>query len=70
MTPDELLEKYKDVLHKTFIETRTGKEYTYEGIWIDDYDYHFLMFSKENGKSYGLSCVGDFETHGFELVEE
>lgn len=68
MTPDQLLEKYKNVLNKKFIDTRTKKKYTYKGIWVDEYDYHFLMYSKENG-ILGLSCVGDFETHGFKIYE-
>ena len=46
-----------------------GRKYTFVGVLIASDDYYYIMSSHDNGRPMYLSCVGNIENHGFELVE-
>lgn len=62
---------FREVSHlfgKKFIHSEYG-EYILQGLMVGEDDYYYVLGSLEGQPTYYGSCVGDLETHGFELVE-
>lgn len=68
MTADEMLNSTRHLLYHNFVEIKSGKIYTYQGILITDDDYYYCLYSKEHGLAC-LSCVGNIDTFGFEEIK-
>lgn len=68
MTADEIYKRVEHLINKRFIEVSTGKKYYYIGVLVCSDDYYYAMYSKKRGL-ISLSCVGDIESWGFELIE-
>lgn len=65
----DIYNEVEPFLDKPFIETRTGKKYYLVGVLVGKDDYYYAMYSKEHGL-LSLSCVGNLDGWGFQLVEE
>ena len=69
MSADKILEKYKHLLHKEFVDVQTLDRCFFRGILVDDEDYYFLLTSETKDNRY-VSCVVDLATSGFVTVKE
>lgn len=65
---DIIMKKHECLIGKKYLETRTGKKYTFIGIVVGSDDYYYGMYDKKNGLQQ-LSCVGYIDDFGFELIE-
>lgn len=65
---DIIVKGSRHLLDKQFLEVKTGEKYTFVGVIVGSDDYYYGMESKEHGLMQ-LSCVGDIEGFGFELIE-
>lgn len=65
---DLLIKKTEHLIGKKYIDRNCGGKFTFVGIIVGSDDYYYGMYSKKNGLMQ-LSCVGDIESFGFELIE-
>jgi len=64
-----LVAKCEPLFDKVFQEIGTGVQYRFFGlVWAED-DFYYGMTSLTTGKPLLLSCVGNFESYGLELVQ-
>jgi hypothetical protein len=64
-----ILEECSHLIDSLFKCNNTGKYYRFFGVVIGSDDYYYGMANSETGKVLLLSCVGNLETHDFEVVE-
>ncbi len=63
-----LIRECEGLYDRTFTYS-DGNEYLFFGLVHTDEDYYYGMKRRGTNEILLLSCVGDFETHGFNLNE-
>lgn len=63
-----LVSEYFTLMDRWYKDSK-GQTYTFYGIVIGSDDYYYGMTAHKDGRNILLSCVGDIENFGFELVE-
>lgn len=61
-----LISECKGLYDKTFTYSDGGK-YVFFGLVHTDEDYYYGMRNKQTMEVKLLSCVGNFETHGYKM---
>ena len=68
-----IVSEVQGLIGKKYKDSYDQEVYTFFGIVISDEDYYYGMYrangADKNSKMRLLSCVGNLETHGYELVE-
>lgn len=65
----KIVKECEHLIQQTFVDDN-NKLYTFFGVVHGGDDYYYGMWNKETDKTTLLSCVGNFETWGFELLSD
>jgi len=67
---DRLIKECEGLYGNVYRDEHDGEFCTFFGLVHDDIDYYYGMMTIKDSRLRLLSCVGNFESHGFVLVEK